>query len=121
MEKDGYYYYCLGKDSLEKGKQKDAIEFFLASLAKEDHFKTHHKLSMIYKERDFINEAEYHLEKAYSLNENNDKIAIEYSQMLVTKNQIDDAKMIIIYILKRNNNYGPAIRLQKELSKKERK
>ncbi len=115
MEKDGYYYYCLGEDSLEKGKQKDAIEFFLASLAKEDHFKTHHKLAAIYKENGFNDKAEQHLEKAYFLNPNNDKVAIEYSQMLITRNQINDAKMIIVSILKRNKNYGPAIRLQKEI------
>lgn len=118
MEKDGYYYYCLGVDSLKNGKKKDAIEFFLESLSKEDHFKTHHELSILYKERDLYDEAGYHLEKAYSLNPNNDKVATDYSKMLITRNKIDDAKMVIRTILKRNKSYGPAIRLQKELLKK---
>lgn len=115
MEKDGYYYYCLGVDSLEKGKRKDAINFFLESLAKENHFKTHHKLSTIYREMDFHNDAMYHLEKAYSLNPNNDKVATDYSQLLITRNQIDDAEAIIASILKRNRSYGLAMKLQKEL------
>jgi Tfp pilus assembly protein PilF len=116
MEKDGYYYYCLGEDELDKGKPKDAIAFFKKSLAKEKHFKTHHKLSILYKKNSLYDEAEYHLEKAHSLNTNNDKVAIEYAQMLCAKNRVDDAKKIITSILNRNKTYGPAMRLQKELS-----
>ncbi len=116
MEKDGCYYYSLGSSKREDGETEGAIACFKKSLEKEEHFKTHHRLSLLYEENSLHGKAEYHLEKAYSLNTNNDKVAVEYAAMLIAKNKINDAQKILSVILTRNKSYGPAVRLQKELS-----
>jgi tetratricopeptide (TPR) repeat protein len=115
MSKDGYYYYCLGEDCLEKGELEKAISYYQKSLEKEEHFKTHHKLSVIYEKNAVYEKAEHHLERAFFLNENNDKVALDYSQMLITKNKRDEARNILESILSRNKTYGPAIKLKDEI------
>ena len=117
MDEDSYYYYCLGEDSVEKGNLEEAETYYIKSLELDEHFKTHHKLSLLYRNFDKSDKAEHHLEQAFLLNPKNDKIALEYSEMIAQKDRHLEALKILESILKRNNTYGPAIKLKALLMK----
>lgn len=115
MEEDGRYYYGLGIEALERGDVERSLEYFEQSARIEPHFKTYERISQCYKKLNKIVQAREYIEKAFDLNQNNDKIAVEYAEFLLNEDQIESAENLINDILKRNSSYGPAIKLLKKL------
>jgi tetratricopeptide (TPR) repeat protein len=73
-----------------------------------DHFKTFELLYRCYQEIGNYSDARRCIEKAHSLNEKNDIVAIEFASVLLNENNPEDAEKIIVEVNKRNPTYGPA-------------
>jgi lipopolysaccharide biosynthesis regulator YciM len=105
-----YETYCLGQNAYEKGEFEKALEYFYESLACNEHYKTYEKIYYCLKVLNKQLEARKYLELAYNLNKNNDKITVEYSQMLIDEGKKELSKTLLEGLLKRNPSYGPAKR-----------
>ncbi len=112
--KDSLYYYGLGVEAIEKNNYSEAIDNFLKSLAIRAHFKTYERLYYCYLNLGMISKSKECIEKAYKLNDKNDKVSVEYSQILFKEGLFDEALEILQCVLLRNPSYGPAKKLLKE-------
>ena len=110
-EQDSYHYYLHGLEKYEKGDLDAALSYFLKSLELDEHFKTYELLYHIFKRKKLKKEADEAIFKAYRLNPRNDKVATELACMLIDNGKTKVAKKILLEVLKRNPDYGPAKRL----------
>lgn len=108
MEKDSYYYYCMGEESREKNQMETAIQYYLKSALLETHFKTYARLYECYFELDQLDLANYFLASAYQKNPNNEKVAFQYAMHLIQEKETAQAKKILAGILKKNPTYKHA-------------
>jgi tetratricopeptide (TPR) repeat protein len=111
-----YSYYGLGVEFFEKGEYNKAIEYFFKSLEMGDHFKTYERLYNCYVKIGEHSKARECIEKAFELNRNNDKVAIEYISKLVNEGEEDELpKKLLDEVLERNPTYGPARKLKEQI------
>jgi len=115
MIKDSRYYYGLGMECYEMNDYKKAVEFFQQSVVLQDHFKTFELLYRCYLKIGEYTSARECIEKAYFLNNKNDRVAVLYATVLLSENSIKSTETIIQDVLDRNPTYGPAKRLYDEI------
>lgn len=116
---DAYGYYLAGNECLKKSEYASAVDFFTKSNTLAPHFKTFEKLFFCYYSLDQTDKAFDCISRAYDLNNKNDKIALEYTKILIEyKCDYTRAEIILLDILKRNPLYKPAEKLLGALSKK---
>ncbi|MEW6173812.1 MAG: tetratricopeptide repeat protein [Bacillota bacterium] len=111
MVEDSNYYYGIGLEHLEKGEVEEALVQFQFSLSLMPHFKTYERLYECYKRIGRNQEAFDCLEKAFEMNNRNDKVAVEYIRLLMERGQCSQAVSMLKKVLERNPTYGPAVRL----------
>lgn len=110
-------YYFKGTEEYKKQNYKEAVGYFELSNKLEEHFKTYERLFHCYTKLDRKEKALECIEKAYSLNTNNDKTAFEYAEVLAESGEIKLAEDILSEILQRNADYKKAEVLLKDLHK----
>ena len=104
-------YYYLGVEEYKKGNYTNALEYLLRSYDSEPHFKTCERIFQCCMAVSKIEEARRYIEKAYTLNPKNDKVALEYAKLLLQFDEKIFAAELLESIIKRNSSYGPAIEL----------
>ncbi len=108
MSEEAQRYYNLGMDKFEQGKFSEALGYFKKSSILENHFKTFDRIAVTLVKMGKHTEALDYSEKAFLLNENNDKVAINLSEILIKLENYERAFNIASIVLKRNPSYGPA-------------
>lgn len=108
MEKDSYYYYQLGLECLDKKEIENAIKYFLVSLKIGKHYKTYERLYECCKSINQNDIANYFLRLAYEENSKSDKVSFLYAKYLIEENELEEARKILLDILKRNPSYKKA-------------
>lgn len=108
MEKDSYYYYCMGEECREENEIETAIQYYLKSALMEEHFKTYARLYECYFALNQFDLANYFLALSYHKNPANEKIAFQYAMHLIQENETVQAKKILAGILKQNPAYKHA-------------
>lgn len=108
MDKDSYYYYGLGEESLQNNEINMAIKYYLKSVRLNKHFKTFERLYECYCKLEQLDLAYFFLQLAYEENTNNDKVAFLYSLCMIEENRKNEAKDILLSIIERNPNYKKA-------------
>jgi tetratricopeptide (TPR) repeat protein len=111
MEYDSKYYYGLGLECFESGDVEKALEHFRKSLEIKPHFKTYERMYQCYKKMNKTYEAKECIEKAFYMNDKNDKVAIEYIRLLIQEGNIILSKKLLNGVLERNPSYDPAKKL----------
>ena len=108
MEKDSYYYYCMGEGHREENEIETAIQYYLKSALMEEHFKTYARLYECYFALHQLDLANYFLTLSYHKNPANEKVAFQYAMHLMQENETVQAKKILAGILKQNPAYNHA-------------
>ncbi|MBQ8780572.1 MAG: hypothetical protein IJZ72_02700 [Oscillospiraceae bacterium] len=109
---NAYENYLAGNECLKKSDYISAIGYLITSNSLEPHFKTYEKLFLCYRAVGQIERAFDCISCSYELNRNNDKIALEYAEMLAEyKHNYAFAKEILLNVLQRNPLYKPAEKL----------
>lgn len=108
MDKDSYYYYELGEESLQNDEINMAVKYYLKSVRIKRHFKTFERLYDCYCKLEQYDLAYYFLQSAYEENPNNDKVAFLHSLCLIEENKENEAKDILLSIIERNPDYKKA-------------
>ena len=116
MEFDSIYLYNLGMDCFEKNEPQKAIVFFRKSAELDPHFKTYERMFDCFNKLGLKNEANECIKKAFQLNSKNDKVTVMYASVLAEENNVDNAVLILIDLLKRNPTYGPAKKLLEKVN-----
>lgn len=101
-------YYYLGVEEYKKGNYTNALKYLLISDRLESHFKTCERIFQCYMSISKIEEARKYIEKAYMLNQKNDKVALEYAKLLLKFDEKISAIELLKNIIQRNNSYHPA-------------
>lgn len=108
--------YYLGMEQLGDKCYDSALKYFCESFDRHAHFKTAQRIAEALIELNRDEEADLYIETAYQLNSTNSQCAVMYAHVLLRKGDKEKAQAILEDVLKRNNSYGPALRLLKELS-----
>jgi len=110
-----YLKFSLARDALDQGDEVSAITLLRESLELNEHFKSYELLGGIcLKQGDWVQARQY-LEKAYALNPRNDKTATLLAETLSAQGDSIKAIRVLEGMLLRNQNYGPAQKLLKQL------
>ncbi len=88
-----------------------ALEYFEKSIEIMPHFKTFERMYYCYKQLGKHDIARRYIEKAYLMNESNDKVAVEFAIELQEEGKIEFCLEVVNKVLKRNPSYGPAKRI----------
>lgn len=114
LYKKGMYFFNADEFEL-------AEEYFKKSLSVWEDYKSYRMLSKIYnKKQDYENKFLY-LKKSYETSEIQDPVCKEYAEILIERNQLDEAEIILNKILYRNKTYKPAQKLLKIIDNKRNK
>jgi len=105
---DAYAEYQLGITKFEARDYDGALEHLTRSIQQEEHFKTRHHLYKVCLKLGQAEEAFEHLEKAYAANPRNDRVACDYASELRIRGNASRAHEVLLEVLARNPNYGPA-------------
>lgn len=112
MEK-GLQLYKKGMDFFKDNDFEVAEEYFKKSLSIYEDYKSYRMLSKIYdKRQDYENKFLY-IKKSYETSDIQDPVAKEYAEMLIERNLLDEAEIILNKTLLRNKTYKPAQQLLK--------
>jgi tetratricopeptide (TPR) repeat protein len=116
LEKNSYFYYCLGRESLRADKWNDAISHFERSLSIDPHCRTYERLAFIMDQLGRNDLAFESLRKAFDLNPRNDLVSVRFAETLLRRGDLDQGKELLQQVLARNSTYGPAKRLLSEFA-----
>lgn len=111
IEKDDVYYYGVGLDYSNEGNMEKALENFMISLQMKSHYKTYERIYQVLSTVGRYEESRSYLYKAYELNSLNEKVCIEFANLVFEEGKIQEAKEIANEVLKRIPTYGPAKRM----------
>ena len=113
---DALEYYFKGVSHQKNGNLDEALKCYRKSLEIDEHFKTYHRISQVLKIQGRQNESFIALNKAFQLNMRNDKVASEYAELLIERNQCKEAMEILSGVLERNSTFRYAKELMDSLN-----
>lgn len=116
MEDVAYLKFGLAREALDKDDEVSAIELLQESLELHEHFKSYEILGNIFLKHGDLIQARQYLEKAYGLNQRNDRTATLLAETLAALGDSTKAIRVLEELLLRNESYGPARKLLKQLA-----
>jgi tetratricopeptide (TPR) repeat protein len=105
---EGYQLYRQGRASLDLERIEEALRLLTASLAIDEHFRTHGLLAETHTRLGNDVEAFFHSERAYALSPVNDAASVDFAERLAARGEQARALVIVQQTLARNSRYGPA-------------
>ena len=115
------YYYCLGKERLDRGDVKEALRLFRISLYLREHFKTLSQISVCYDRLGMADLALEYSGLAYRANPRNNKTAYLFAEQLVRNDRLAEAREILQFISTVDPSYKKARLLLEDLDGTDRR
>ena len=110
-----YLLYEEGLLEFEKGEFQKALNCFNHSNQLHKHSRTYARIYECLMKLGRESEAKPYIKTAYSQNPNQDKVAIQYAELLIKDGHKELAIEILAKILKRNTTYNPAKKLLEQI------
>ena len=121
MDNLAYLKFSLARDALDKDDEVSAITLLQESLELNAHFKAYELLGHICLKQGDLVQARQYLEKAYALNERNNKTATLLAETLSAQGDSIKAIRVLEEVLLRNKNYGPVQKLLEQLKEEHKR